>query len=414
MLIAPTTVTLWHGRLAALLACTVMQCSPVRLFPGEQAGSNNTEAITGSPPPSDEASGAPPAPSLDIGSPRGTDTRETGSKCGDGHVDADELCDDGNLNEGDRCTTLCAPPTCSDGLLSGDEEGIDCGGSCYPCAGDLGCEQHSDCLSGHCELSLCVLLPDCSEIHARAPELASRIYAIAPLNTPNAPWSRPYTVFCEMTLLDGGWTLVLVSSDDDVPTWTMNRSALMTTDRTEVGRPSLRAHDLMSLGLHDIRFEDLLFRHQPSGITASYRYVGSGSSSFAAFMSRLPYPACGYAMAGNGFPLSGGSLTAEERLCDTDLYFNLGDHEIDDNENCLDPASAVNNANFGPAWNAASNGPCPFDDPYRAGVGPHSACGECPPGTADIEANGRGFGNPLDVNGEHSGEAKTYLQMYVR
>src|SRR5690606_26707099 len=27
------------------------------------------------------------------------------------------------------------PPTCSDGIKNGDETGVDCGGSCEPCAG---------------------------------------------------------------------------------------------------------------------------------------------------------------------------------------------------------------------------------------------------------------------------------------
>jgi cysteine-rich repeat protein len=55
--------------------------------------------------------------------------------CGDGTVNpvAGEDCDDGNADDDDGCLTSCEGGTCEDGIQNGDEEGVDCGGSCGPC-----------------------------------------------------------------------------------------------------------------------------------------------------------------------------------------------------------------------------------------------------------------------------------------
>ncbi len=60
---------------------------------------------------------------------------ETGVDCGGSCPNACATCDDGILNGdetgvdcGGSCPTACV--TCDDGILNGDEEGVDCGGSC--------------------------------------------------------------------------------------------------------------------------------------------------------------------------------------------------------------------------------------------------------------------------------------------
>ena len=62
---------------------------------------------------------------------------ETGVDCG-GSCPACATCDDGILNgdeTGVDCGGSCAAcPTCNDGILNGDETGVDCGGSCAACA----------------------------------------------------------------------------------------------------------------------------------------------------------------------------------------------------------------------------------------------------------------------------------------
>jgi hypothetical protein len=86
--------------------------------------------------------------------------------CGNGVVDPGETCDDGNDDETDECTTLCEPPSCEDGIQSGDESDQDCGGSCEPCTAGQACFEHGDCESVACIEGVCAdgLIPiDCSE-----------------------------------------------------------------------------------------------------------------------------------------------------------------------------------------------------------------------------------------------------------
>ena len=44
---------------------------------------------------------------------------------------------------------------CMDGVRSGDETHIDCGGSCEPCVDGAGCDRGADCQSGVCTLGTC-------------------------------------------------------------------------------------------------------------------------------------------------------------------------------------------------------------------------------------------------------------------
>jgi len=69
---------------------------------------------------------------------------ETGIDCGGPDCDACPTCSDGVLN-GNETDIDCggsdcdACPTCSDNIMNGDETGIDCGGSCDPCGGGGEC-----------------------------------------------------------------------------------------------------------------------------------------------------------------------------------------------------------------------------------------------------------------------------------
>ncbi len=93
--------------------------------------------------------------------------------CGDGYKCATEQCDDGCISAGnppgcdalplnnlDGCDSACKKEgTCTDGLKTHEEKGIDCGGSpwpgvssCIPC----GCSSNADCNDGaYCTVDTC-------------------------------------------------------------------------------------------------------------------------------------------------------------------------------------------------------------------------------------------------------------------
>jgi hypothetical protein len=223
----------------------------------------------------------------------------------------------------------------------------------------------------------------------------------------------PYDVVCDMSTTTGGWTLVATSSDDGVNTWTWNKRALFTTNTASVGSVSQPTRDFKSRALHDLKVRDLLFVHRPSGVTAEYRDVEAGTRSLAAIIAAAPSPNCSYALAGQGYPLTGGSLTAAGSLCDTDLYFNLGDHETS-LTNCQSLNGGAANATYGPAWSAGFNNGCPFDDPSVTGFGPTPQCGGCGATIDDEEQTGRGFGAALGLNTGAAGTGANALQVFVR
>ena len=69
-------------------------------------------------------------------------------------------------------------PGCSDGIMSGSETDVDCGGSCAPCPEGKLCDSNSDCMSGDCETGVCskVVTPTI-EIAAPQPVIDVRVTA---------------------------------------------------------------------------------------------------------------------------------------------------------------------------------------------------------------------------------------------
>jgi cysteine-rich repeat protein len=340
--------------------------------------------------------------------------------CGNGQVEADEACDDGNDDDTDSCTSLCGPPTCDDGIVSGDETDVDCGME----ACNVGCDFGQACLSvADCEFPLCGPAAEggegmvceyptsCANWLENNPGATDNTYVIDP---DGAAGEIPeMDVFCHMSKDGGGWTLVFVSSDDDVDTWTWNDRAKMAGEITEVGSLASTNLDFMSLAYHQLPFTDLLFIHQPSNVWAHYAGVGDGLSSIGQTIDAMASPVCDYNLAGQGVALVGGTLTASGMLCDTDLYFNLGDHEIS-LDDCMDFGSGSNTASFGPVWSANKMDGCPFDDPAEFALGPHGPCGACPESFPATEFNYLGYANALSLNTGDLHVGENYMQMYVR
>jgi hypothetical protein len=73
---------------------------------------------------------------------------ESGARCTSEADCASGSCDNGR----------CSPPSCSDRVSNGDETGIDCGGSCAPCANGSPCHSARDCNSQACDVTqlICV------------------------------------------------------------------------------------------------------------------------------------------------------------------------------------------------------------------------------------------------------------------
>jgi hypothetical protein len=339
--------------------------------------------------------------------------------CGNGMVETGESCDDANDDNTDSCTTLCGPPTCTDGIVSGAETDVDCGMDACGTGCDFGetCLSEADCEFPSCGLTeagdgmVCELPSSCANWLANNPDATDNTYLIDPDGAagPKAETS----VFCHMSKDGGGWTLVLVASDDDVDTWTWNNRAKLAGDAEPIGTLASIDHDFMSLAYDTLPFDDILFIHQPSNVWAHYAGIGGGSMTMSQFVAGEPSPVCDFNLGGNGFPLVGGTLTASGKLCDTDLYFNLGDHDGTLTE-CMDFGAPSNSATFGPAWSAANSDGCPFDDPAEFGLGPQAPCGFCGASGPSTELDFLGYGNALSLNTGAKKAAANYLQMYVR
>jgi hypothetical protein len=106
-------------------------------------------------------------------------TCEDPPSCSDGIQSGDETdvdcggscpgCDDGEMCiEGADCLSdtcdngLCTSPTCRDGLLNGDETDLDCGGSCPGCDDGEMCLEGPDCVSNACDKGICTP-PTCTD-----------------------------------------------------------------------------------------------------------------------------------------------------------------------------------------------------------------------------------------------------------
>ncbi|HSP79031.1 MAG TPA: hypothetical protein VLQ93_10905, partial [Myxococcaceae bacterium] len=168
-----------------------------------------------------------------------------------------------------------------------------------------------------------------------------------------------------------------------------------------------RDRDFKSPALHQVAFTDLLFVHAPSSQWAAYESVGNGSTDMGSFMAGLDAPTCDPSRGGHGYPLSAGTISTQGWLCDTDLYFHLGDLDGTEDANYCKGNSGFQDSTYGPTWNISYNHPCPFDEPAYASTGPTLSY-------PDFELPGVGFGEALGLNTGEQGMAQNYLQIYVR
>ena len=210
--------------------------------------------------------------------------------CGDTMLDPDEECDDGNADNTDACVegcksatcgdgfvhagtedcddpdpiicNLCTAPSCSDGLENGDEQEVDCGGSCMACP-----------------------IASCQELKQIQPQAPSGVYTIDP--DKGGPLT-PFEVYCEQSAEGGGWTMVFMV-DGRTNTFAYTSSLWSNTDLhdpdPELNRneTKLRSWDTVPLTELLVGFETPI---SPGGDPLKLKYIklpAQATSTYALF-----------------------------------------------------------------------------------------------------------------------------------
>lgn len=243
---------------------------------------------------------------------------------------------------------------------------------------------------------------NCKEILENTPGATDGVYVIDP---DGEGAIEPFDCYCDMTTDGGGWTLVTVHSDDGQANWTFNNRSLFYDDIFigSINQPYL---DYKGQGMVQLNFYDVLALHAPSGVWAAYYNVGNGSSSLGSRITNFPFPNC---TTSSGCTMSSGTLAVSgTSLCNTDLFFNIGDYDGQYSSYCLNISNQFNNATYGPAWSVNQNSGCPFDDP-----GTHSSLGPNIQ-SIDTEQSAIGFGRAIDGNTGTAGTGANHMKIFVR
>lgn len=83
----------------------------------------------------------------------------------------------------DTAGNPASPPHCLDGVLSGDETALDCGGSCRPCAPGAACNGPDDCTSQVCVNDTCQV-PNCTDGKRNGTETGTDCGGVCPNGCP--------------------------------------------------------------------------------------------------------------------------------------------------------------------------------------------------------------------------------------
>ena len=243
----------------------------------------------------------------------------------------------------------------------------------------------------------------CAELLQLRPELSSPgVWWLDATNT-------PFRARCELDPAGGqAWTLLLVSADDAIDTWTWSGRGIW-TDSATVGSLDALDTDFKSEALAQLPVADLAFRHHPSGAWVEYAGIGDRMPLGEHLDIEVP---CW--QPGEGIAPTGGDVELLDGLCDPNLYLNAVDQDGD--AGCGPPEPHRSDA-FGPAWSAAGNDGCPFDD-----VGELSSLGSSALEDPAIEygaapdgvSRGIGFGQQLGLNSGAPGSGENRMEVWGR
>ena len=243
---------------------------------------------------------------------------------------------------------------------------------------------------------------NCKEIKDNHPDAKDGIYNIDPDGEGEM---EAFDCYCDMTTDGGGWTLVTVHSNDGQANWTYNNRALFYNE-TFIGSVNQLHFDYKGRAMIHLNFKDVLAIHAPSGVWAAYHNVGNGSTSLGYHITTIPFPNC---TTTSGYTMSAGTLsTSGTSLCNTNLFFNIGDYDGGGLSNCSNLGSTLNNATYGPAWSVNQNNGCPFDDP-----GTHSSLG-INYQAKDTEQTAIGFGWAIGGNTGTAGTGDNHMKIFIR
>jgi hypothetical protein len=92
------------------------------------------------------------------------------------------------------------------------------------------CSTYSDCKSSYCDAGTCAIAEDCAQLEA-AGVTQDGIYQIDPDGSGGI---TPFDARCNMTLDDGGWTLVATLSNTDDQKWSDRRNMERWLDNTSL------------------------------------------------------------------------------------------------------------------------------------------------------------------------------------
>lgn len=183
-----------------------------------------------------------------------------------------------------------------------------CGGCGVTCANT------TQCLAG-----ACVPYASCNDLHTAAPTLASGEYDVAPVTS-----GASVRVYCEMTLNDGGWTLVGSVLNGVARTW---NSLAVFTDTSTFGTIASRlTGNFKSPAWSSVRGADLMV--QTEDYSFGFRSL-LGDRSFGTYIGATWPMVCAATWTRSGADFATGLSAQQQRA------FNFGLRALDSNCSCF-------------------------------------------------------------------------------